>query len=100
MSLAFTEPRGGADVGNLTTKAVKDGDDYLISGEMTSITFADVSKVVFVAARTGKAGPRGISFFCVPTHLAGVKAVPFERMGQRLREACDRIGEFLVQTQS
>jgi cyclohexanecarboxyl-CoA dehydrogenase len=90
MSLAFTEPRGGADVGNLTTKAVKDGGDYLISGEKTSITFADVSKVVFVAARTGKPGPRGISFFCVPTHLEGVKAVPFERMGQRL----DRVGSF------
>jgi len=90
MSLAFTEPSGGADVGNLRTKAVKDGGDYLISGEKTSITFADVSKVVFVAARTGKAGPRGISFFCVPTHLPGVKAVPFERMGQRV----DRVGSF------
>jgi cyclohexanecarboxyl-CoA dehydrogenase len=90
MSLAFTEPSGGADVGNLRTKAVKDGGDYLISGEKTSITFADVSKVVFVAARTGKPGPRGISFFCVPTNLPGVKAVPFERMGQRL----DRVGSF------
>ena len=90
MSLAFTEPRGGADVGTLTTKAVKHGDDYLISGEKTSITFADVSKVVFVAARTGKPGPKGISFFCVPTHLKGVQAVPFERMGQRL----DRVGSF------
>lgn len=90
MSLAFTEPRGGADVGTLTTKAVRDGDDYLISGEKTSITFATVSKVVFVAARTGKPGPKGISFFCVPTDLKGVKAVGFERMGQRV----DRVGSF------
>ncbi len=90
MSLAFTEPRGGADVGTLTTKAVKDGGDYLISGEKTSITFATVSKVVFVAARTGKPGPKGISFFCVPTDLKGVKAVGFERMGQHL----DRVGSF------
>jgi len=90
MSLAFTEPRGGADIGNLTTKAVKDGDDYLISGEKTSITFCGISKVVFVAARTGKPGPKGISFFLVPTDLPGVTAVPFERMGQRL----DRAGSF------
>lgn len=90
MSLAFTEPRGGADIGNLATKAVRDGDDYLISGEKTSITFCGISKVVFVAARTGKPGPKGISFFLVPTDLPGVTAVPFERMGQRL----DRAGSF------
>ncbi len=90
MSLAFTEPGGGADAGNIRTKAVKDGGDYLISGEKTSITFCGVSKVVFVSARTGKAGPRGLSFFCVPTDLPGVKATNFERMGQRL----DRAGSF------
>lgn len=90
MSLAFTEPRGGADAGNITTKAVKDGDDYIISGEKTSITFAGVSKVVFVSARTGGPGPRGLSFFLVPTDLPGVTATNFERMGQRL----DRAGSF------
>ena len=84
MSLAFTEPRGGADAGNIITKAVKDGDDYLISGEKTSITFCGVSKVVFVSARTGRQGPKGISFFVVPTDLPGVTASKFERMGQRL----------------
>lgn len=90
MSLAFTEPRGGADAGNMTTKAVKDGDHYLISGEKTSITFAGVSKVVFVAARTGAPGPKGLSFFLVPTDTPGVTATNFERMGQRL----DRVGSF------
>ena len=90
MSLAFTEPGGGADAGNIKTKAVKDGDDYIISGEKTSITFTGVSKVVFVSARTGKAGPGGLSFFCVPTDLPGVSTSNFERMGQRL----DRAGSF------
>lgn len=90
MSLAFTEPRGGADAGGIITRAVRDGGDYVISGEKTSITFCSVSKVVFVSARTGGAGPRGLSFFCVPTDLPGVTAVPFERMGQRL----DRAGSF------
>jgi cyclohexanecarboxyl-CoA dehydrogenase len=90
MSLAFTEPRGGADAGNIITKAVRDGDHWVISGEKTSITFCDVSKVVFTTARTGKPGPRGLSFFLVPTDTPGVKAVPFERMGQRL----DRAGSF------
>ena len=84
MSLAFTEPRGGADAGNITTKAVKDGDHYILNGEKTSITFTGVSKVVFVSARTGKPGPRGLSFFLVPTDTPGLTTTNFERMGQRL----------------
>jgi cyclohexanecarboxyl-CoA dehydrogenase len=90
MSLAFTEPGGGADAGNIRTKAVRDGDHYVINGEKTSITFCGVSKVVFVSARTGGPGPRGLSFFLVPTDTPGLKAVQFERMGQRL----DRGGSF------
>src|SRR3978361_2015389 len=43
MSLAFTEPGGGADAGNIRTKAVKDGGDYVINGEKTSITFTGAS---------------------------------------------------------
>jgi cyclohexanecarboxyl-CoA dehydrogenase len=90
MSLAFTEPGGGADAGNIKTRAVKDGSDWLISGEKTSITFTGVSKVVFVSARTGGSGAGGLSFFCVPTDLPGVSTSNFERMGQRL----DRAGSF------
>ena len=90
MSLAFTEPGGGADAGNIRTKAVRDGDHWILSGEKTSITFTGVSKVVFVSARTGGPGPRGLSFFLVPTDLPGVKTSNFERMGQRL----DRGGSF------
>ena len=90
MSLAFTEPRGGADAGNIVTRAVRDGGDWLISGEKTSITFCGVSKVVFVSARTGGPGPKGLSFFLVPTDLPGVTAHEFERMGQKI----DRAGSF------
>ncbi len=90
MSLAFTEPGGGADAGNIRTKAVKEGDYYILNGEKTSITFTGVSKVVFVSARTGGPGPRGLSFFLVPTDTPGVKTTNFERMGQRL----DRGGSF------
>ena len=90
MSLAFTEPGGGADAGNIRTKATRDGDYWVLNGEKTSVTFTGVSKVVFVSARTGGPGPRGLSFFLVPTDLPGVKTSNFERMGQRL----DRGGSF------
>ncbi len=90
MSLAFTEPGGGADAGNIRTKATRDGDYWVLNGEKTSVTFTGVSKVVFVSARTGGPGPRGLSFFLVPTDLPGVKTSNFDRMGQRL----DRGGSF------
>jgi cyclohexanecarboxyl-CoA dehydrogenase len=90
MSLAFTEPGGGADAGNIRTKATRDGDYWILNGEKTSVTFTGVSKVVFVSARTGGPGPRGLSFFLVPTDLPGVKTSNFERMGQKL----DRGGSF------
>jgi cyclohexanecarboxyl-CoA dehydrogenase len=90
MSLAFTEPGGGADAGHIRTKATRDGDYWVLNGEKTSVTFTGVSKVVFVSARTGGPGPRGLSFFLVPTDLPGVKTSNFERMGQRL----DRGGSF------
>ena len=90
MSLAFSEPGGGADAGGIRTKAVRDGDDWILNGEKTSITFTGVSMVVFVSARTGGPGPRGLSFFLVPTDTPGVKTTNFERMGQKL----DRGGSF------
>ena len=42
MSLAFTEPRGGADAGNITTRAVRNGDHYILNGEKTKIGRAHV----------------------------------------------------------
>jgi len=90
MALAFTEPGGGSDAGNIRTKAVKDGDHYVINGEKTSVTFTGVSSVVFVSARTGGPGPWGLSFFLVPTDTPGIKTSNFERMGQRL----DRGGSY------
>jgi len=66
---------------------VRDGDDYILSGEKTSVTFTGVSKVVFVSARTGGPGPRGLSFFLVPTDLPHVNA-----MSEVMADTLKRIG--------
>ena len=73
------------------TKAVKDGGDYLISGEKTSITFGRrlEGRVRRGAYRQARAQGHFVLSAC-RTNLSGVKAVPFERMGQRL----DRVGSF------
>ncbi|MBY4576319.1 acyl-CoA dehydrogenase, partial [Gordonia paraffinivorans] len=60
-SLAITEPGGGSDVGNLTTKAVRDGDHYVVNGSKTYITSGVRADFVVAAVRTGGPGAGGVS---------------------------------------
>ncbi|MEU4114314.1 acyl-CoA dehydrogenase family protein [Kitasatospora sp. NPDC028055] len=73
---ALTEPGTGSDAAHLTTRAVRDGDDWLISGAKTFITNGTWADVALVFARTGgdhseQQGHRGITAFLVPTGLPG-----------------------------
>ncbi|MEP7738471.1 acyl-CoA dehydrogenase family protein [Nocardioides sp. 31GB23] len=70
----LTEPDVGSDAGNLTTRARRDGDDYVIDGQKLYITNGTWADVALVFARTGGAGPRGISAFLVPTDAPGFEA--------------------------
>ncbi len=67
----LTEPDTGSDAGHLRTKAVRDGEDYLISGEKTFITNGTWADVCLLFARTGGDGPKGVSAFLVPTDSDG-----------------------------
>ncbi|MEU6865935.1 acyl-CoA dehydrogenase family protein [Streptomyces sp. NPDC046876] len=70
---ALTEPGTGSDAGNLTTRAVRDGDAYLLSGTKTFITNGTWADVALVFARTSDSpGHRGISAFLVPTSAPGL----------------------------
>jgi alkylation response protein AidB-like acyl-CoA dehydrogenase len=72
----LTEPGTGSDAGNLTARAVRDGDDYLITGQKLFITNGTWADVALVFARTGApdSGARGVSAFLVPTDAAGFEA--------------------------
>ncbi|MEN8706436.1 MAG: acyl-CoA dehydrogenase family protein [Nocardioides marinisabuli] len=70
----LTEPDVGSDAGNLTTRARRDGDDYVIDGQKLYITNGTWADVALVFARTGGDGPRGISAFLVPTDAPGFEA--------------------------
>lgn len=74
-ALAVTEPDGGSDVAHLRTKAVQDGDSWIINGAKTFITSGARADVVVVAARTGAPGARGVSLFAVDTSLPGFQVV-------------------------
>ena len=73
-SYCLTEPGAGSDAANLRTKAVRDGDDYVIDGAKMFISGAGSTEVLVVMARTGEpdSGARGVSAFLVPADAEGV----------------------------
>ncbi|MEU6984419.1 acyl-CoA dehydrogenase family protein [Streptomyces sp. NPDC046324] len=69
----LTEPGTGSDAGNLATKAVRDGDAYVVNGSKMFITNGTWADVVLLFARTGGTpGPKGVSAFLVPTDTPGL----------------------------
>jgi alkylation response protein AidB-like acyl-CoA dehydrogenase len=71
-SYCLTEPGAGSDAAALRTRAVRDGDHYVLDGVKQFISGAGASDVYVVMARTGDRGPRGISAFVVEKGTAGV----------------------------
>ena len=71
-SYCLTEPGAGSDAAALRTRAVRDGDHYVLDGVKQFISGAGVSDVYVVMARTGGAGPRGISAFIVEKDTPGL----------------------------
>jgi len=73
-SYCLTEPGAGSDAANLRSKAVRDGDDYVIDGAKMFISGAGDTDVLVVMARTGAAdsGASGVSAFVVPADAEGV----------------------------
>jgi len=71
-SYCLTEPGAGSDAGALSTRAVKQGGDYVLDGVKQFISGAGVSDVYVVMARTGGEGPRGISAFVIEKGTPGL----------------------------
>lgn len=67
----LTEPDTGSDAANLRTRAVRDGGDWILNGSKIFITNGTWADVCLVFARTGEAGPKGVSAFLVPTDTPG-----------------------------
>ncbi|WP_410506913.1 acyl-CoA dehydrogenase family protein [[Mycobacterium] appelbergii] len=71
-SYCLTEPGAGSDAAALRTKAVRDGDEYVLDGVKQFISGAGSSDLYVVMARTGGEGPRGISAFVVEKGTPGL----------------------------
>ncbi|MFD3804026.1 acyl-CoA dehydrogenase [Streptomyces sp. NPDC058611] len=80
----LSEPAAGSDAASLSTKAVRDGDDWIITGTKAWITHGGEADFYTVLARTGAPGPKGITAFLVPGDAEGLSAaVPEKKMGMK-----------------
>ena len=84
-ALAVTEPGGGSDAAHIMMQARRDGDNYVLSGEKTSISFSSSAATALVLARTGtvEQAARGVSAFYVDLDSTGVSRTRFRDMGSR-----------------
>ncbi len=83
-ALAITEPGAGSDVARLRTRAVRDGDDFVIDGEKTFITSGLRADWITLAVRTGSSetrGAAGISLIAMPGDSPGLTRHKLDKMG-------------------
>ena len=82
-AIGYSEPEAGTDLASLKTRAVRDGDEWVINGSKVFTSLADYADYIWLAARTDPQAPkhRGISMFMVPTTAPGFKCTPIWTMG-------------------
>ncbi|MEE1762803.1 acyl-CoA dehydrogenase family protein [Streptomyces sp. SP18BB07] len=82
----YSEPDAGSDLASLKTRAVPDGEEWVIDGQKVWTSGAHHSDWIFVLARTNRDAPkhRGISFLLVPLDQPGVEVRPFRMMSGQL----------------
>ena len=78
----YSEPNAGSDLASLQTRAVRDGDEYVINGSKIWTGHGEHADWIFVLARTDPTAPKhkGISFFLMPMDSPGLKVIPLQSM--------------------
>jgi hypothetical protein len=82
-AIGYTEPSAGTDLASLSTRAVRDGDQFIINGQKIFTSLATDADYVWLAVRTDPEAPKhkGISILIVPTDAPGFRCVPIKNMG-------------------
>lgn len=96
-SLGMTEPHAGSDLKAIKTKAVRDGDDYVINGQKVFISNGQMCDVLVLATKTdSEAGAKGVSLFLVDTSLPGFKrGQNLKKLGMKAQDTSELFFEDL-----
>ena len=96
-SLGMTEPHAGSDLKAIRTRAVRDGDDYVINGQKVFISNGQLCNVLVLATKTDStAGAKGITLFLVDTSLPGFKrGKNLEKLGMKAQDTSELFFEDL-----
>jgi alkylation response protein AidB-like acyl-CoA dehydrogenase len=88
-AIGYTEPGAGTDLASLRTRAVRDGDHYVVNGNKVFTTGGDLADFIWLACRTDPEAPRhrGISILIVDTTADGFSWSPFNTVGSHLTTA-------------
>jgi len=88
-AIGYTEPEAGTDLASLRTRAVPDGNDWIINGAKVFTTGANTADYVWLACRTDPTAPkhRGVSIFIVPTTSPGFSWAPINLVGGNITTA-------------
>jgi alkylation response protein AidB-like acyl-CoA dehydrogenase len=90
-AFALTEPDAGSDASAITTSAVPDGDDYVINGQKTMISGADIADLIMTCTKTDKDCSRyeGITIFIVPGKAEGLTVRKMKKLGNNMLSTCE-----------
>ena len=96
-SLGMTEPHAGSDLKAIKTKAVRDGDDYVINGQKVFISNGQMCDILVLATKTdSEAGAKGVTLFLVDTSLPGFKrGQNLEKLGMKAQDTSELFFEDL-----
>jgi hypothetical protein len=89
VGIGYTEPGAGTDLASLQTRAVRDGDHYVVNGQKLFTTHAQDAEYIWLAARTDPQAPKheGISILLVPTDSPGFSCTPIRTIGGEMTNA-------------
>jgi alkylation response protein AidB-like acyl-CoA dehydrogenase len=89
VGIGYTEPGAGTDLAALQTRAVRDGDDYVVNGQKIFTTHAQDAEYIWLAVRTDPDAPKhkGISILLVPTTSPGYSCTPIRTVGGEMTNA-------------
>ncbi len=84
-AVAMSEPEAGSDVGNISCRAARDGDGWIVNGQKTWCSNAMISDHILLIARTSKRDSKheGLTMFNVPAGIDGMEVRPIDTMGGR-----------------